>query len=301
VVPTSHPAPQSLSPDAVPPGRQLLECVVNVSEGRNKPVLDALAAECGSCLLDVHSDADHNRSVFTLAGDADAAERAVKGLARAVVRRLDIRGHVGVHPRFGVLDVVPWVSVEGWPLQDSRPLGPAGDSARRARDRFARWVADELQVPVFLYGPERSLPEVRRLAWRSLVPDFGPQQPHPTAGAVAVGSRPLMVAYNLWMDQVDLVQAKAIAAAVRSPAVRTLAFALRHGTQVSCNLIQPFTVGPAGVWDQVDHLASVARAELVGLLPQAVLDRVPTDRWAGLDLSSRQTIEARLIASSGEK
>ena len=272
------------TPQAAPPGLgDMLQCVVNVSEGRDAALLASLAEVCGSCLLDLHRDVDHNRSVFTLAGAAGVVAPAARELAGAVVGLLDLSRHSGVHPRLGTLDVVPWVAPEGWPLRDASP-GPLSGRARQARDDFAVWAARELDLPVFLYGPERSLPEVRRHAWRSLGPDLA-RAPHPRAGAVAVGCRPLMVAYNLWLAEPNLSRAKDVAVAVRSPTVRALAFSVGNHVQVSCNLIAPFVFGPAAIWDRVAEMAAVARAELVGLVPQAVLDQVPEERWAQLDLA----------------
>lgn len=277
----------------------VLECVVNVSEGRDPHVLGELAAACRPCLLDVHSDRFHHRSVFTVAGPEAPVAAAVRALARLVVAKLDLRGHAGAHPRLGTLDVVPWVALRGRPLRDA-PAGAGAERALAARDDFACWVAEELEVPVFLYGPERSLPQLRRDAWGLLSPDLGPGAPHPAAGSVAVGCRRLMVAYNLWMAEADLARAREVAAAVRSPAVRALAFLLGQEVQVSCNLVEPLVVGPAQVWDRVSALAPVARAELVGLVPEAVLAAVPEDRWPELDLSPGQTIEWRLGQVSPE-
>ena len=264
-----------------------------MSEGRDQPILAALTTACGAPLLDVHSDAEHNRSVFTLGGEPDLVEKAVRQLARAVVEHVDLSRHAGAHPRLGALDVVPWVALEGWPLRDAATEAYQG--AHQARDRFARWAATELGLPSFLYGPERSLPEVRAGAWGRLSPDVGPQRPHPTAGAVCAGVRPLMVAYNLWMADADLAAARALAAAIRSPAVRALAFTLAGQVQVSCNLVQPMVLGPAEVWDQVALVAPVSRAELVGLVPWTVLDVTPRHRWEQLDLGLERTIEARLV------
>jgi len=270
----------------------LLECVVNVSEGCDPAALASLTEAAGSCLLDRHSDCDHHRSVFTLAGGENEVMNAVQDLARAAVTSLDLRSHVGAHPRFGVLDVVPWVALEGWPLRDAQ--GAGAERGLRARDAFAEWVAAELGLPAFLYGRGRSLPEVRREAWRTSLPDFGPPGPHPTAGSVAVGARGLMVAYNLWLAGADLAEARAVAAAVRSAEVRALAFALGDKVQVSCNLVRPLVVGPAQIWDTVAGMTSVARAELVGLVPQAVLDATPKGRWDQLDLAVDRTIEERM-------
>ena len=166
--------------------------------------------------------------------------------------------------------------------------------AQLARDRFAAWAAAELRLPVFLYGPDRTLPQVRKEAWDGLAPDYGPGAPHPTAGAVAVGCRPVLVAYNLWLTGADLAQARAIAARIRSPEVRALGFAVDGQVQVSCNLIAPLVVGPAQVWDQVSRLGVIGRAELVGMMPETVLRSVPEARWAQLDLAWDKTIESRL-------
>jgi glutamate formiminotransferase len=269
--------------------RDLLECVINVSEGRRSATIAALAAAGGSSVLDVHSDPDHHRSVLTLAGEADTVERAAKAVARATVSMLDLRVHAGAHPRFGVLDVVPWVSLTGW------PVAPGGmEAAVAARDAFAWWAGGDLGVPCFLYGPERTLPEVRREAWKSLQPDYGPAKPHPTAGAIAVGARPVLVAYNLWLAEPDLQAARRIASDLRDPSLRTLAIRVGDHVQVSFNLIDPWALGPGAVYDAVAAEAEVARAELVGLIPHTVLEREPRQRWATLGLNTGSTIEARL-------
>ena len=217
---------------------------------------------------------------------------AVMTLAEGVVKSIDLRLHSGVHPRFGSLDVVPWVALEGWPFEESAPIAPA----KEARDSFASWAASRLELPVFLYGPERALPDVRKRAWASLEPDLGPLQPHPRAGSCAVGCRPLMVAYNLWLSEPDLVQGRRAAAAVRSAQVRALAFSLRGAVQVSCNLIAPFELGPAEIAERVSALVKIERAELVGLVPKGVLDRIPRKKWQQLDLAAERSIEARLEA-----
>ncbi len=278
----------------------LLECVVNVSEGRDAVVVGAIAAAGGDALLDVHTDPDHHRSVLTLAGPGPWLEEAVRAVARAAVEHIDLGFHRGVHPRLGVLDVVPFV-----PLEPSGPGGRLGRGgpdlapALGARHRFAAWAGEELELPCFYYGPERTLPEVRRDAFGPLAPDTGPAEPHPRAGACAVGARPLLVAYNVWLTTSDLAVARGVASAVRGPGVRALGLATGGATQVSCNLVDPFVVGPAQVYDAVGRLAEqagtgVARAELVGLAPEGVVDAVPPARRTALDLDPQRTIEARL-------
>lgn len=262
----------------------MLECVINISEGRDLALVDRLAALAGDHLLDSHSDPHHHRSVITVIG-----EEAARAVATGTVDALDLRDHDGVHPRLGVLDVVPFTALHG--STDAEAID--------ARDRFAIWLADAHGVPCFLYGPERSLPDVRREAFRSLAPDMGPPSPHPTAGATAVGQRGVLVAYNVWIAHGDLTMARAVAAKVRGPGMRTLGLQVGGRLQVSMNLIDPMSVGPAEAFDRVALAADAAGAstlgaELVGLLPEAVLRAVPTERWSELDLSEDRTIEWRL-------
>ncbi len=264
----------------------VLVCALNLSEGRRPEVVGALAAAAGDDLLDVHRDAHHHRSVLTLVG-----EEAVRAVSCLAVERLDLRTHHGVHPRMGVVDVVPFV-VRGRQT-------PADAAA--ARDRFCRWLGDELAVPAFAYGNGAgpggdlpSLPEVRRRAFVDLAPVAGPPRPHPTAGATAVGARPVLVAYNLWLREPDLDLAREVARSLRSPAVRALGLAVGDAVQVSCNLVDPLAVGPATVYDAVAARTTVARAELVGLAPEAVVAAVSPRRWTELDLSPDRTLEARL-------
>jgi glutamate formiminotransferase / 5-formyltetrahydrofolate cyclo-ligase len=259
----------------------VLESVVNISEGRRPDVVAAIAGPASGDVLDVHSDPDHNRSVLTLVGEA-AARRA----ARAAVARLDLRDHQGVHPRLGVVDVVPFV-----------PLAPATMAdAIDARDRFLAWAARELGVPGFAYGGTGgpTLPEVRRRAFRDLAPDAGPDRPHPTAGAMAVGARGVLVAWNVWLADPDVEAAQRIAREIRGPHLRALGLPVAGGAQVSMNLVAPDVVGPAEAWDLVAERARVDRAELVGLVPRSTLDRTDRARWEQLDLAENRTIEHRL-------
>ena len=260
----------------------MLECIVNVSEGQDATVLDALTAASGPDLLDRHVDRHHHRTVLTTVG-----EGAARRIARVAVGAIDLRAHEGAHPRLGAVDVVPFVALDG-----STP-----EQAGVARNRFAEWIAAELGVPAFIYGEgggRPTLPEVRRRAFVDLAPDTGPDQPHPTAGAVAVGCRPPLVAYNLWLAEPDLDRARAVAAAVRGDGIRALGLAVGDRVQVSMNLVEPFRVGPAEAYDRVAARVELAGAELVGLLPRRVLEAVAPERWATLDLAEDRTVEARL-------
>jgi glutamate formiminotransferase len=275
----------------------VLECVVNISEGTQGPLLEALVEVSRPTLLDLHTDAFHNRAVLTLAGEPDALTDRLAELTRLAVATLDLAVHTGAHPRLGVVDVVPFVDIADlW--------APATPRSLAARGSYAAWAAAELDLPCFLYGPERTLPEVRRTAWRSLAPDCGPDRAHPTAGAVCVGARGALVAYNLVLSAADLTTAAHVAAAVRRPGLRTLAVVVGPEVQVSCNLTDPPALGPADVYDLVAHALEqhglnaprIGRAELVGLLPHEVLTAIPPSRWRTLDIGPDRTIEARLEA-----
>jgi glutamate formiminotransferase len=266
----------------------VLECVINVSEGRDEAVIEGVRAAGGTSLLDLHHESRHNRTVLTLAGpDVEGAARSV---TETGVAGVDLHRHSGAHPRVGAVDVVPFVPLDGSTMDD----------AVAARDRFVTWAAAELDVPCFLYGPERSLPDVRREAFRSLAPDAGPPEPHPTAGAICCGARPVLIAYNVWLvPGTDVSVATEIARRVRGPAVRALGLDLEGLAQVSMNLIDWVSMGPADAYDAVATLAEEAgtrvfAAELVGLVPAAALDVIPQGRWADLGLSQVQTIEACL-------
>jgi len=270
-----------------------LVSAVNISEGRDVATVDLLAEVCGEPLLDVHRDADHHRSVLTLAGWPEALEQSLHSLLELAVELLDLTDHSGVHPRFGVVDVVPFAPVVGLDLT----------GAQEARDRLAVWAGATLGLPCFLYGAmpdggSRSLPEVRRGAFMTLQPDTGPEKASARSGAVAIGARGPLVAYNLWVRGLAPADTRAAAARVRGPALRALGLEVGELTQVSCNLIDPGTLGPADAYDLVlgslPRSADIVRAELVGLVPQAVLDATPPERWEELGLSASDGLEARM-------
>jgi glutamate formiminotransferase len=262
---------------------RVLECVINVSEGRDSKVIAEIGRAAGRLLLDLHSDWFHHRSVFTLAGAPDEVEGAALALARRGVELLDLTAHVGVHPRLGVVDVVPFV-----------PYAVPFSEAVAARDRIAQALAGD-GLPCFLYGPQRSLPDVRRQAWLTLAPDMGPSEPHPTAGACCVGARDVLIAYNVVIKG-PIARAREIARDLRGPAVRALGIALGDESQVSFNLIDPAVVGPAEIYDYVAERSEIDRAELVGLLPDSSLATISPNRFGQLGLSRERTIESRLKA-----
>lgn len=257
----------------------MLECIVNISEGRDSVKLSELADLVGIDLLDLHSDTDHHRSVFTLFGT-----NSVRDLVRQAIATLDIRRHSGVHPRLGVVDVVPFIALDPSTFDD----------ALRARNEFAEYAGHELGVPCFFFGPERTLPYVRAHAFKDLDPDVGPSTPHPKAGAMCIGARPALIAYNLWLSTTSLKTTRQISASIRNESVRALGLQVGNYTQISTNLIAPHLVGPAEVYDRVAKLAKIERAELVGLLPARILAAIPRSRWTELDVGTERTIESRI-------
>jgi glutamate formiminotransferase len=281
----------------------VLECVINVSEGRDMARLRAIAQACGPSLVDVHADPDHHRSVFTLAGPGgrDAAQGA-RALAAAVAEQCSIVGHEGEHPRFGALDVVPFVALGGTKVERAQ----AAEEARA----FGEWWAREFAVPVFLYDdadPEgRDLPNARSTSFRSRAPDFGPSAPHTRLGATAVGARRPLVAVNCVLVSRDIIVARRIAREMRERSgglvgVRALGFFLPEAkrAQVSMNLVD---LDHTGVQDACLHVRSLARrhgtdvasVELVGLIPGRDLDQCTDDflQWSRLDAES--TVEVRV-------
>ncbi len=291
----------------------MLLAAPNVSEGRDRERVARLesAFAGGVTLLDTHSDPDHNRSVFTLAGEAGALGAALASGARAAVEEVDMRHHHGVHPCVGALDVCPVVWLD--PADRETAVG----EALAAADRIAA-----LGVPVFLYGDlatgpgrrERSffrrggLPELTlRVATGQLPPDRGPVAPHPTAGATLVTARPPLAAFNVELDTADADVARSVAAGLREgggglPGVRAIGLALSDGrTQVSTNVHDPSAVPLSRVLSEVRRLAgrhgAAARtAELIGLVGEAALEAYPEDiPLVGFE-PDRHVIERRLAA-----
>ncbi len=263
----------------------------------NSDAIEVVALAAGTCLLDVHTDPWHNRTVLTLGGPR--LDQATRSLLQAAVQTLDVNRRVTRHRRLGLIEVVAFVPVRtgdparlGAGVADPGAVSLAG--ALAARDGLAAFAAADLQVPCFLYGPRRSLPEIRRGAFVTEAPDLGPDQPHPTAGAICLGARDVLVAYNLWLALDDVAIAREIALEMRNKEVRATGLDVGGRAQVSCNLVEPWLFGPAEAFDFVADRAPVARAELVGLLPTSVLESISADRWPELDLGEDRTIEARL-------
>lgn len=289
----------------------------NFSEGRRAEVIEHLvasvAATPGCCVLDLHSDPDHNRSVLTFAGAPAAVRAGALALATEAVQLVDLRRHSGVHPRIGAIDVIPFVPLEGAGL----------DLCVRLARETGQALAAAHGVPVFLYGAAapggavRTLAGLRAGGFEALVagglrlaPDFGPPDVHPTAGAVAVGARLPLIAFNLLLDTADAAVARRVARAVRESsgglaAVQALGLYLprRGAAQVSMNLLDyrrtSISVLLQAVRDAAQRGGSrVVAAELVGLAPAAALEGLDPGALPGLPDQSR-SIESRLAACAG--
>ncbi len=290
---------------------KLVECVPNFSEGRRPEVVaeirNAIAAVQGVSVLDVSSDASHNRSVITFVAPVDAAVDAAFAGIRAAAERIDLCKHTGEHPRIGATDVVPFIPLEGSTMEDCIAL------ARALGERVGR----ELKIPVYLYEraattPAReNLADVRRGEFEGLReelgknparnPDFGPTAIHPTCGAIAIGARPFLVAYNVYLGPASNLQiAKNIAKAVRGSSggfryVKGLGLEVDGQAQVSMNLVDTEKTPLHNVFDFVKLRAEVEGAqvtwsEIVGLVPERVMIDAAVNH-----LQLRQFIPAQLL------
>jgi glutamate formiminotransferase len=299
----------------------IIECVPNISEGRRSDVVggivDGLRRVPGARLLDVSSDASHNRSVITLAGDAAALKAAVLALFDSALASIDLRRHTGEHPRLGAVDVVPFIPIESATMEHCVEL--AKDTARAVAERF--------KIPVYLYEeasatPQRNnLEDIRRgefeglatkMAGEGWAPDYGPSSPHPTAGATVIGARMPLIAYNINLstDRIDV--AKKIAAAVRFSSggfrfVKAMGVMLadRGIVQVSMNLTNYEKTPIHRVFEAVKREAerygvAVLESEIVGLVPSAALVAVAESSLQLAAFRADQVLEARLRQSDDE-
>jgi glutamate formiminotransferase len=299
----------------------IVECAANYSEGRRPEVIAAIADSIrlvdGAKILDVDSDPDHNRTVITFAGSPEhVGEAAVRSVGVAA-EHIDLNQQDGVHPRIGAADVVPFVPLRKMTLIECEWV--AHSVGAEIWNRF--------HIPVYLYGAaaivpaRRALPNVRQIGFEKLrdvvktdlsrFPDFGQNEIHPTAGAVAVGARKILIAWNIELATADVEIAKEIANIIREanggfPGVRALGLELPSQgiTQVSINVTDYQATAPHQILPRVEELAAqkgvaVRGTELIGLIPQEVLDLAAE---AGVDLRihnlrADSTIEARLAAA----
>jgi glutamate formiminotransferase len=296
--------------------RTIIECVPNISEGRNRETVEEIANAVrrvtGVRLLDVSSDASHNRSVLTLVGDAEAVKAGVRALFEAVLPRIDLRTHRGEHPRMGAVDVVPFIPIRGSSVEQCVAL---------SREVGAD-VAQRFGVPVFLYEDSastegrRNLAEVRKgqfegfsekmkdALWK---PDFGPGQPHPSAGAVAMGARAFLIAYNINLGTRELAVADRIAKAIRHLSggfryVKAMGVELaeRGIVQVSINMTNYKKTPLHRVFECVRseadrHGVPIVGSEIVGLTPAEAL-YMAAEHYLRLErFSADQVLETKLL------
>ena len=290
-----------------PAPNELLEAVPNFSEGRSRQTLRHLVEAAGRPLLDLHADPSHHRSVLTLAGSASELRSSARSLFETAIRRIDLRRHLGEHPRIGALDVLPIV--------------PLGETTMERAVRLAVSLAEEIgadqSVPVFLYGEaepgRRTLPQIRRGGLRGLADrltrgeirsDYGPAALHPSAGGIAVGARPPLIAFNVNLDTADAGIARAIAGRIRTsagglPALRALGVrqadpaSRRVLAQVSMNLLDWRRTSLADAFGRVLLEAGaagtgVAHSEIVGLVPRGAT-------WPGMEMEIALREPARTI------
>lgn len=294
----------------------LVECVPNISEGRRAEVIARVAAAvagvAGVRLLDQTSDADHNRSVFTFAGEPGAVLAAAHALADVAFREIDMRTHTGAHPRLGAVDVVPFVPISGISMEECVALAK----------RFGREAGERHGVPVYFYANAASRPDRVKLGdirnaiqYEGLaaaiatthVPDAGPSRFNERAGGMVVGARPFLIAFNIELDTTDLALAKRIAKEIREssgglPGIQALGFALTDPprVQVSMNVLDFHRTSLARVWQEVESRAAAAgvrvlRGELIGLIPLDAALQV-TEGALKLDAFDRsRVIEARFL------
>ncbi len=274
----------------------MLESAINISEGKNRALLDRLSSLSAACFLDIHSDPYHNRSVLTLAGNDIALMATIQDVVLVSLENIDISKHSGVHPRLGAVDVIPLVPLDnyGHPTKDKAAFSKAIET----RDRLCEWLGT-LDIPCFLYGNGHSLPEIRKDAFTKIMPDNGLKLPHPTAGACCVGAREALIAYNIWLDTTELAIAKYIAKSLRNDQLRTLGLTVGDMTQVSFNIVDTTTIKIDNLYDTVEKLALskgvvISKAELVGLLPAECLATIPPNRYEQLDICPERTIEKRI-------
>ncbi len=295
---------------------RLVECVPNFSEGRDRTIiqalLDAVTSTDGAILLNHSMDRDHHRSVLTFCGTPEAVVEASFRAIRVATNLIDLRNHAGVHPRVGATDVVPFIPIKNMSLEDCAQL------AKQLGERVGR----ELNIPVFLYERAASSPyrapleSVRRggmkgLAFRMAsdpgwLPDFGPTQLHTSAGAIAIGARPPLIAYNVNLRSNDVTIARSIAKAIRQsngglPHVKAIGIELasRGLVQVSMNLtdyrVTPIHVAfQAVAKEAATRGVEVAGSELIGLIPQAALVHTATAALQLNGFDSTQVLESRI-------
>ncbi len=297
---------------------KIIECVPNFSEGRNQGIIQAIADTARGKekvrVLDVEWDKDHHRSLVTLVGEPEAVLVAVWEMIKKATELIDMEKHQGEHPRIGATDVVPFIPVANVSMEECVELAK----------RLGKRVGEELKIPVYLYEaaatrPERvNLANVRQGDYEGLKkeiesnperkPDFGPSQMHPTAGAMVVGARKFLIAYNINLDTQDVEVAKELAKLIREkdggfPAVKALGFAIKDKgfVQVSINLCDFEKTNMEVVFRKVKEEAKkrgvkVLGSEIYGMVPQAALEKIDITELQLIDFKEDQILENKLKA-----
>jgi len=295
---------------------KIVECVPNFSEGRRQKVIQAIFAPVKKFkkvkLLDIESDPDHNRCLGTLVGEPEAVFSAVWEMIKVATELIDMEKHKGEHPRIGATDVVPFIPVAGVSMEECIKLAK----------RLGKKVAEELKIPVYLYEaaatrPDRvNLANVRKGQYEELKkeietnpdrkPDFGPSKMHPTAGAMVIGARKFLIAYNVNLDSQDVQTAKDIARLVREkdggfPAVKAMGFDIadKGYVQVSMNLCDFEKTNMDKVFARIKEEAEkrgvkVLGSEIYGLVPAAALAGIDLEGLQLIDFKKEQILEERI-------
>ena len=294
--------------------RKIVECVPNFSEGKRKIVIDKIADAArkvrGARVLDVEWNASHNRSLMTIVGGPEAVFEATWKAIKKATDLIDMRQHRGEHPRIGAVDVVPFVPVSGVSI---------GECVRLAK-KLGQKVAKELKIPVYLYEaaagrPERvNLADVRKgeyegsgveiEAREERRPDYGPAKMHPTAGAMVVGARKYLIAYNVNLDTADVQTAKEIANVIREksgglPGVKALGFLVDGKAQISMNLVDFEKTNMDGVYTAIEREAKkrgveITNSEIYGMIPLEALVKMARDSLQAPDFAAEQVLEKRI-------
>jgi glutamate formiminotransferase len=295
--------------------QKLVECVPNFSEGKDqkkiKAIIDAGRID-GVKILDIESDPDHNRMLTTIVGEPEKVFDSVWQMILKATELIDMREHKGEHPRIGATDVVPFIPVANVSMEECVKLAK----------KLGKRVADELKIPVYLYEAAASRPERRNLAYirrgqyeglREEIetdperkPDFGPVKMHPAAGAMVVGARKFLIAYNVNLDTTDVQVAKEIARLIREkdggfPAVKALGFEIKdqNCVQVSMNLCDFEKTNMDVIFRKIKGEAKrrgveVLGSEIYGMVPRAALAGINLEKLELIDFKKEQILEERL-------
>jgi len=294
--------------------QKLIECVPNFSEGRRVAVIQKIASAArkvaGVKVLDVEWDRSHNRSLITIVGAPEPVFKAAYATVKTATSLIDMNTHIGEHPRIGATDVVPFVPVAGTTLKECVVLA----------NRLAKKVARELKIPVYLYEAAArkknrvNLADVRKGEYEGLaeeiktnperIPDYGPSKLHPTAGAVVIGARKYLVAFNVNLETRDIAIAKKIASRIREkngglPKVKALGFKVGGYAQISMNLVDFEKTNFDAAFRAIEKEAKkfkvgIKSSEIYGMIPLSSLVKAVATTFKAKDFGEEQVLEKRL-------